>query len=72
VTVPTVPIQENPAIIIRDPSITLENPVWIPPGPGAYGAVFEKILDIMTDYFEIRFANRYDGYIDTYPRVSAG
>ena len=68
------PLNENPAIIRPDPAVTVENPVWLPLGsePEAYGKVFEQILDIVDDYFEISYANRYDGRIETFPRISPG
>jgi hypothetical protein len=68
----TGPIADNPVFLRPNPDVTVENPVWIPPGPAAYGPVFEKVLDIVGDYFEIRYANRYDGHIDTFPRVAPG
>jgi hypothetical protein len=68
----TGPIQDNPMFVRPDPSIHVENPVWVPNGHIAYGEVFEKTLDIVSDYFEIRFANRYDGRIETLPRISPG
>ncbi len=68
----TGPIMDNPALIRPDPTVAVENPVWIPPGPVAYGKVFDKVLDIVDDYFEIRYANRYDGHIDTFPRMAPG
>lgn len=63
---PTIPL------LSPEPQVAIENPLWLPSGPNAYGAVFEKIEDIMTEYFEIRYSNRYDGRIDTYPRVAPG
>jgi hypothetical protein len=66
------PIQDNPSFIRSDPAVTVENPVWMPSGPAAYGAVFEKVIDIVDDYFEIAYANRYDGHIETFPRISPG
>jgi hypothetical protein len=66
------PVLDNPTFVRPDPAVTVENPVWVAPGPAAYGTVFERVLDIMSDYFEIRYANRYDGHIDTFPRISPG
>ena len=62
-----------PPIAVRSPAsqTAIENPLWLPSGPNAYGAIFEKIEDIMTEYFEIRYSNRYDGRIDTFPKVCA-
>jgi len=68
----TGPIQDNPMFIRPDPSVHVENPVWVPNGHVAYGEVFEKTLDIVSDYFDIRFENRYDGRIETLPRISPG
>jgi hypothetical protein len=68
----TKPLLENPAFIRPDPGVTVENPVWLPPGPQAYGTVFEKVLDVIDDYFEIAYANRYDGRIETFPRIAPG
>jgi hypothetical protein len=42
------------------------------PGGEAYALLFEKILDVLDDDFEIAYANRYDGRIETTPRVAAG
>ena len=68
----TGPILDNPAFIRPDPNVTVENPVWMPSGPGAYGKVFEKVLDVIDDYFEISYANRWDGRIETFPRIAPG
>jgi hypothetical protein len=68
----TGPIVDNPGLIRPDPTITVENPVWMPSGPGAYGKVYENVLDIVDDYFEIAYANRYDGRIETFPRIAPG
>jgi hypothetical protein len=70
----TGPLLENPALIRPDPNVTVENPVYIPLGPTstAYSTVFEKVLDIVDDYFEISYANRYDGRIETFPRTAPG
>lgn len=51
-----------------------ENPLWVPLGPRAYSLVFEKVLDVVSSYFDIRYSNRYDGAhtIETFPRVAPG
>ncbi len=50
-----------------------QNPVFIPLGENDYGPVFEKALEVLGDYgFEIADANRYDGRIETTPRISPG
>lgn len=66
------PLTDNPILIRADPAITVDNPVFVPQGPLAYGPVFEKVLDILDDYFEIAYANRYDGRIETHPRTAPG
>ncbi|RLS40050.1 MAG: hypothetical protein DWH82_04325 [Planctomycetota bacterium] len=41
-------------------------------GPPSYGLVFDKSLDTLDDVFDIAYANRYDGRIETFPRVAPG
>jgi hypothetical protein len=49
------------------------NPVYVPLGPESYRQVFECALQVLSDYgFDIRDANRYDGHIETVPRVAPG
>jgi hypothetical protein len=67
----TGPLVDNPVHIGRAAS-PVENPVYVPLGPMSYGTVFERVLDIVDDYFEIAVANRYDGRIETFPRVAPG
>jgi hypothetical protein len=66
------PLQENPLLFRVDKSCPHENPLYIPQGPMAYARVFEKVLDILSDYFDIAYANRYDGRIETFPKVAPG
>ena len=71
----TVPLLDNPALIQPDPAVTVGNPVWVPSlgiDGSAYARVFEKTLDIMSDYFEISYSNRYDGSIETFPTIAPG
>jgi hypothetical protein len=63
---------DNPAFFRPDPNLHCENPVYVPLGPPAYGSVFEKVLDVVSDYFEVAYANRYDGSILTYPLIAPG
>jgi hypothetical protein len=53
-------------------NVCVENPVYVPLGPNSYGTVFEKVLDVVSEYFEIAFCNRYDGRIESYPRIAPG
>jgi hypothetical protein len=66
------PLSFNAALLRPDPAVCVENPLYIPLGPPAYGVVFEKVLDVLDDYFEIAYANRYDGRILTFPRIAPG
>jgi hypothetical protein len=66
------PLLDNPLVITPDASVTIENPVYVPLGPAAYHTVFEKVLDIVSDYFEIAETNRYDGSIKTFPKTEPG
>ena len=68
----TLPTVNQAGILTEQPQTAIENPLWLPSGPNAYGAIFEKAEDIMTEYFEIRYSNRYDGRIDTFPRIAPG
>lgn len=66
---------KSPSTIIPD-WVTHEpetNPVFIPQGPDSYGKVFENVLQVLGDYgFEIAESNRYDGRIETVPRIAPG
>jgi hypothetical protein len=68
----TGPLVDNPLFLKPDASVTVENPVYVPLGPAAYNTVFEKVLDIVSGYFEIAETNRYDGSIKTFPKTSPG
>jgi hypothetical protein len=63
------PLQPNAAVADD------QNPVYVPLGPLSYGQVFETMLQILNDYgFEIANGdtNRYDGRIETLPRIAPG
>lgn len=66
------PWLDNPAVLRPDMTAPVENPLFLPQGPGAYATVFEKVLDTVDDYFEISYSNRYDGRIETFPRIAPG
>jgi hypothetical protein len=66
------PLVDNP-VRIAPSADACANPVYLPHGPGAYGLVFEQVLDVIDDYFpDIAYANRYDGRIETFPRIAPG
>ena len=70
----TGPLQENP-LLFRANAPACDNPVFVPlgPNPHVYNVLFEKVLDIVTDYnFEIAYSNRYDGRIETIPTTAPG
>jgi hypothetical protein len=68
----TGPLQENPALIRPELLIPQENPLYIPQGPDAYDKVFQKALDVVDDFWEIAYSNRYEGRIETHPTVAPG
>jgi hypothetical protein len=50
-----------------------QNPVYVPLGLESYGQVFENVLSVLIDSgFEILESNRYDGRIETLPRIAPG
>src|SRR5262249_37271850 len=66
------PLLEHPLRLRTDKPVPTENPGYVPQGPMAYARVFEKVLDVLDDYFDVAYANRYDGRIETYPRIAPG
>jgi hypothetical protein len=68
------PLLDNPLVVQPDVTVTVENPVYIPLGPPSYGVVYEKVMEILSDYWEIDHPNssRYDGHLSTVPRVAPG
>jgi hypothetical protein len=68
----SLPPLDNPVLLRPALDAVVENPVYVPQGPASYGLVFEKVLSVVGEYFEIRYSNRYDGQIVTFPRVAPG
>jgi len=64
------PLAEAPGLIRADEICA--NPVHLALGPPEYAAVFETCLSVLDDYFEISYANRYDGTIRTHPKIAPG
>ena len=55
------------------PYVNDQNPVYIPLGKESYGTVFENVLTVLGDYgFQFDRLNRYDGRIETKPRICPG
>jgi hypothetical protein len=67
----TGPLQENP-ILLAPNRAAFENPLFLPQGPASYNIVFGKVLDTVSDYFEIAEVNRQEGRIESFPRVAPG
>ncbi|MBY0458222.1 MAG: hypothetical protein K2V38_12855 [Gemmataceae bacterium] len=68
----TAPPLDNPILIRHAP---VENPVLVSPGqPTAesYREVFEKVVEVLDDYFELQNPNPYAGSVTTKPRVAPG
>jgi hypothetical protein len=68
----SVPLAPDGACVAPESAVAVENPLYVAQGPQAYGLVFEKVLEVVARYFEIAYSNRYDGRIETFPRVSPG
>jgi hypothetical protein len=68
----TGPLMENPVFVRPDKAPPAENPLYIPQGPLSYAKVFEKVLDVVDDIWEIAYTNRYEGRIETFAAVAPG
>jgi hypothetical protein len=68
------PLLDNPMPLDPGaPELHEHNPVYVPLGPDGYAQVFENVLRVLSDYgFEILDSNRYDGHVETVPRVAPG
>jgi len=69
----TAPPVDNP-VFVRNAEL-IENPVLVSPGqptPSSYREVFDKVLDVLDDYFELQTPNPYEGRVTTKPRIAPG
>jgi hypothetical protein len=66
------PLQENPLVVRVSEASPQENPLYIPQTAMAYARIFEKTLDVLSDYFDIAYKNRYEGRIETFPKTAPG
>lgn len=69
-----VPPLENP-VLVKPACDDAENPALLAPGlptPEVYNLVYDKALDALDDYFDIKPGSRYSGQIETLPRVAGG
>ncbi len=70
----TVAPLDNP-VLVKPAPISCENPVLVAPGqpdPTSYADVYENVLDVVDDYFELKPTSRYAGHIETKPRIAPG
>jgi hypothetical protein len=70
----TAPPLDNP-VSVRFTAGEVENPVLVSPGQptaASYHEVFETVVDVMNDYFELLPPNPYDGRVIGLPRVAPG
>jgi hypothetical protein len=68
----TGPLLDNPVLLQPgDPGYT-GNPVYVPLPPRTYRLVFEKVIDVLDDYYEIAAYNYFEGRIETLPRIAPG
>ncbi|HNL22804.1 MAG TPA: hypothetical protein PKK51_12355 [Rhodocyclaceae bacterium] len=69
------PMVENPVpLLAPPPGAVASSPVFLPQSAQGYPRVFEKCLDVISDYWEIDPAgtNRYAGVIRTKPSIAPG
>ncbi len=69
------PLLENPLQFRVDRSLAHENPLYMPQNERRadhYNLLFEKSLDILSDYFPIAYSNRFEGRIETMPVIAPG
>jgi len=64
----------DPLLVHSDPFDTSNQILFTPERPGAeaYAELFESVLNVIDDMFDIAYANRYDGRIETHPRIAPG
>ncbi|MGL4419874.1 MAG: hypothetical protein ACRCZF_04340 [Gemmataceae bacterium] len=68
----SLPPLDNP-VLLRGGAT--ENPILVAPGEptaNTYAEVYEQILDVLDNYFEMKPTSRYAGHIETLPRLSPG
>jgi len=66
------PPLENPVLLRQADT---ENPILVAPGaPSAttYAEIWERVIDVLDDYFELKPTSRYSGHIETFPAVAPG
>jgi hypothetical protein len=69
----TAPPVDNPVLVRQVEAI--ENPVLVSPGQptaASYREVFDKVVDVLDEYFELHTPNPYEGRVTTRPRIAPG
>jgi hypothetical protein len=66
--VPGNPLLVNPGLNVA----AVENPLFVPQGPAGYNIVFDRTYDVLSEYFQVKRSNRFDGLIETWPLMTAG
>src|SRR6266576_2275287 len=69
------PLMDNPVFVRADlPPGPCPNPVFHAGGPPQYSTIFETVLNLVDDYFEIAEANRYapTAQIKSHPKIAPG
>jgi hypothetical protein len=68
------PVPYNPLLVQPElpPTGSESNPLWIPQRPEAYAIVFDRTYDVVHEFFNIAYSNRFAGEIHTWPLVTAG
>ncbi|MER3414972.1 MAG: hypothetical protein C4297_02010 [Gemmataceae bacterium] len=61
----------NPARV-QPPGAMLDNPAFVPQSGDGYGLVFDRTYDVLQEFFDIAYSNRFDGRIETHPRILTG
>lgn len=55
------PVEENPALVAP-----------VTPDASSYEQVWERVIDVLDDYYELKSPSRYAGYIESLPRIAPG
>jgi hypothetical protein len=69
------PLQDNPVLFRPEKVGGCENPLYLEysnQNATTYCVLFDKIIDIIDDYWDIAFVNRFDGRIETFPKIAPG
>jgi hypothetical protein len=71
----TGPLRDNPMVVGPAlPAAPFDNPIYVPVSSDgeAFTALWDRVIDVVDDYFEIARSNRYDMRIECFPRVAPG